>query len=62
MPTGTLLNFVRRITMAYKITRTQKITETLELTDSNGSVIDIIDIDIDADAVCTAFRKSRPKS
>lgn len=45
--------------MAYKITRTQKITETLELSDKNGNVIDSIDIDIDADAVCTAFRKKQ---
>ena len=45
--------------MAYKITRTQKITETRELSDKNGNVIDSIDIDIDADAVCTAFRKKQ---
>lgn len=45
--------------MAYKITRTQKITETLELSDKNGNVIGSIDIDIDADAVCTAFRKKQ---
>ena len=47
--------------MAYKITRTQKITETLELSDKNGNVIDSIDIDIDADAVCTAFGNKKKR-
>ena len=43
--------------MAYKLTRSTRIIETLELTDENDNVVDTIDIDLDADAICTAFRK-----
>lgn len=47
------------IDMAYQVTRSKRITETLELTDEKGNVVDSIDVNFDADAVCTAFRKKQ---
>lgn len=47
------------IDMAYQVTRSKRITETLELTDEKGNVVDSIDVNLDADAVCTAFRKKQ---
>lgn len=45
--------------MAYQVTRSKRITETLELTDEKGNVVESIDVNLDADAVCTAFRKKQ---
>lgn len=45
--------------MAYQVTRSKRITETLELTDANGIVVNSINVNLDADAVCTAFRKKQ---
>ena len=45
--------------MAYQVTRSKRITETLELTDENGKVVESIDVNLDADAVCTAYRKNQ---
>lgn len=47
------------IDMAYQVTRSKRITETLELTDANGIVVNSINVNLDADAVCTAFRKKQ---
>ena len=45
--------------MAYQVTRSKRITETLELTDEKGNVVESINVNLDADAVCTAFRKKQ---
>lgn len=45
--------------MAYQVTRSKRITETLELTDEKGNVVESIYVNLDADAVCTAFRKKQ---
>lgn len=45
--------------MAYQIGRSKNIAETLELVDDKGTVKHTIDVSLDADAVCTAFRKKQ---
>ncbi len=43
--------------MAYQVSRSKHIKDVLELCDEDGNVVQTLDIDIDADVICTQYRK-----